>query len=354
MLRSRKTDGGPPLERMTSLRIFWKSLCLAVGFLFALFPSCILAALPQTLAKPPNSPSVSPDDKIFDRIGELIRSRDYQQAESLLAASIAHSSSPAQAYLRMGKLYFDQDEWARAGHHFESSLAVQDNDQAHLLLGLVDRELQKPEQSEQELVKAAGLNPRSDENLYFAGQQLLLDKKFEAALPYLYGAVRLNPRNSSACRALGMTQFHLGNYGLAETYYRKAIDALGNSKPEDPRPFLDLAFILLLGHDPTKVEEGLKLAQHGAAIQPDSGGAHYLVGKALMKMGRIKESVPELEFAARRNPEDSKAHFQLALAYEALGEKDKAAAERQALAQTKQRANQQGMASGSLMPETTP
>lgn len=89
-------------------------------------------------------------------------------------------------------------------------------------------------------------------------------------------------------------------------------------------------------------------------MQPDSGDAHYLIGKALMKMNRIKESVPELELAAKRNPEDSKAHFQLALAYEALGEKDKANAERQALARTKQRANQQGMASGSMMPQTAP
>ena len=115
-----------------------------------------------------------------------------------------------------------------------------------------------------------------------------------------------------------------------------------------------MAFILLLGHDPAKVEEALKLAQRGAEIQPDSGDAHYLMGKALIKMGRVKESVPELELAACRNPEVSKAHFQLALADEALSDKEKARAERKALTQTKQRASQQGMASGSVMPQTIP
>jgi Flp pilus assembly protein TadD len=70
-----------------------------------------------------------------------------------------------------------------------------------------------------------------------------------------------------------------------------------------------------------------------------------------MKMGRAKEAVPELERATKLEPEDSKAHFQLALAYDQLGEKDKASAERQALARTKLPANQQGMASGTVMPQ---
>ena len=116
-------------------------------------------------------------------------------------------------------------KWARAANCFDKSLALrEDSDQAHLLLGLATRELRQPEHAEKEFARAASLNPRSDVNAYFAGQQLLLDMKFEAALAYLYQAVKLNPRNVLAYRALGMTQVHLGNYGLAESYYRKAID----------------------------------------------------------------------------------------------------------------------------------
>jgi len=252
----------------------------------------------------------------------------------------------------MGKIFLDHDDWQRAANYLERSLQVQqDNDQAHLLLGLTCRELKQPERAEREFIKAVELNPRSDVNAYFAGHQLLLDTRFEAALPYLYNAVRLNPGNASAYRALGMTQVHLGNYGLAESYYRKAVDGIGDSASAEPGPFLDLAFILLLSHDPGKVQEALKLAQRVANLQPNSYDAHYLVGKALMKMRRAKEAVPELELAAKLNPADSKAHFQLVLAYDAVGQKDKAEVERQVLAKTKQRANQQGMASGSVMPQ---
>jgi len=206
------------------------SLCLVVGFFLALLSSPAMPVLPQFAPDPSISPAASPDDDTFSKIAELLRSKDYQQAESLLEASMSRSPSPAQAHFRMGKLYFDQDEWARAGHYLEKSLAAcDDNDQAHLLLGLVHRELRQTERAEQECMKAATLKPRSDVNAHFAGQQLLLDMKFEAALTYLYLAVKLNPRNALAYRALGMTQAHLGNYGLAESYYRKTIDVLGNS-----------------------------------------------------------------------------------------------------------------------------
>ena len=345
----------PPRKMVTALANSSMSCCLVAGFLLANLPSFAHPGPPQSALKSSGSTESSGEENAFHQIEAFVRAKQYQQADSLLQALTPNSPSPAQDYFRMGKLYFDQEEWVRASHYFESSVqARDDNDQAHLLLGIAYRELKQPERAEEEFATAVRMNPRSDVNSYFAGQQFLLDTKFEAALPYLYEAVKLNPRNASAYRALGMTQVHLGNYGLAEEYYRKGIAAAGDARPVEPGPYLDLAFILLLGHEPAKVEEALKLAQRAAAIQPDSADAHYLIGKALMKMGRIKESVPELEWAARHNPQDSKAHFQLALAYDALGEKEKARVERQALAQTKQHANQQGMASGSVMPQSVP
>jgi tetratricopeptide (TPR) repeat protein len=338
-------DGCSALKGLMSLRHGLKSVCLAVAFLLA---------LPAFTQSPPETspfPAALGEDEVFAKIEALVRDKKFQDADSLFAASSAQFSSLSRACFRIGKIYFDHDEWARAGRWIEKSLAGRgDNDEAHLLLGLVDRQLHRPEEAEHEFTRAAILSPGNEVNAYFAGLQLVLDQKFEAALSYLYTAVQLNAGDPGVYRALGMAQFHLGNYGLAESYYRKAIDVADDSLPADARPYLDLAFILLLGHDAGKIEEAFKLADRAAEIQPDSGEAHYLEGKALMKMGRVKEAVPELERAAQRNPDDSKAHFQLAEAYEALGEKGRARAERQALAQTKRRANQQGMASGNVLP----
>jgi len=341
--------------RFPALRTTLSTLHLRLQLLvlvpcFVALSSPLLPAMPLSAVNLSKS-DTSSEDKAFTKIEALIVLKQYGKAETLVDSAIAKGTPPARAYFRIGKAYFDHDEWQRAADCLEKSLKAQEeNDQSHLLLGLAYRELKQPEQAEKEFMKAVALNPRSDVDAYFAGQQLLLERKYDAALSYLYEAVKLNPRNALAYRALGTTQVQLGNYGLAEPYYRKAVEVLGDSASSDPGPLLDLSFILLLGHDPAKVEEALKLARRAAEIQPSSGSAHYLAGKALMSQGRVKEAVPELVLATRLDPEDSKAHFQLALAYERLGDKEKALVERQALAKTKQRATQGGMASGSVLP----
>ena len=333
-------------HRPEPLRLILIALC-------AFTQSLPLYASPQ-LPKSSGSPPVSAEDRRFTNIGALITSKNFPKAEAELDSAIAQGMPPERAYFRMGRIYFDHEAWARAAAYLEkSSQAHEQNDQVHLLLGLAHRELKQPEPAEKELLEAARQNPSSDANAYFAGQQLLMNEKFDAALPYLYQAVKLNPRNGLAYRALGMTHVHLGNYGLAASYYRRAIDRIDDSNSPDLGSLLDLAFILLLGHDPANIREALKLAQRAAELQPNSAEAHYLVGKALTKTGRVRDAVPELELAAKLNPEDSKSHFQLALAYDHLGEKQKARAERQALAKTKQHAGQQGMASGSILPHSS-
>jgi len=54
-------------------------------------------------------------------------------------------------------------------------------------------------------------NPSNRVNSYFAGHQLLLNGKFEAALPYLYSALDWKPLQSQALQALALAQARLGN-----------------------------------------------------------------------------------------------------------------------------------------------
>src|SRR5205814_2497792 len=167
------------------------------------------------------------------------------------------------------------------------------------------RQLKTSDEAEAELGAAASLNPRSDLNAYMAGHQLLIDGKYEAALAYLYKAVALNPHNAAALRALGMDQARLGNYGLAETYYERAIEVAGQNASEVSAACTDLAFLLLLSHDRVKLTEGLKYAEQALRLGPSSADAHYLTGEALLKLGRIREAVDELLQAEKLNPEDS-------------------------------------------------
>jgi len=282
---------------------------------------------------------------VFEKIEAAVRAKNFNNAESLLNKYLASGASPAPAHFQMGRIFFDQQDWTRAAESFQKSLQLAaSNDQAHLLLGLTYRQLKRPDDAERELLAAARLNPQSDVNSYFAGHQLLLNSKAELALPYFYKAAELNPRNQDALRALGMTQARLGNYGLAETYYRKALIVADNSAEQQASALTDLAFLLLLGHEEEKNKEATSLAQKVTELQPESPAGHYLLGKALLKLGKPKDAVRALEKAVQLSPQDGKAHFLLAQAYDQIGDRVRASKERETVVNIRREAFRSGAA----------
>jgi tetratricopeptide (TPR) repeat protein len=301
----------------------------------------------------PVAPAQTADHPVHSaELDALIAQHEYARADQIVDQRLASGADPAATYFQVGKVYFDHQAWQRSAGYLEKSLKLKDNDEAHQLLGLDWRALHRPDAAEAELVEAAKENPSNRVNSYFAGHQLLLNGKFEAALPYLYSALDSKPLQSQALQALALAQARLGNYGLAESYYRKAIDSAQPSDDGHYSALVNLSVLLLLGHDPARLEEGLRCAQAAEKLQPDSPDAHFLAGKALFKLGRLREASPELARAAKLNPEDSKPHFLLARIYDQLGQPDRAREERKNLARIQGRPGQAGMATVDPVPVT--
>jgi tetratricopeptide (TPR) repeat protein len=295
-------------------------------------------------------PSVA---QVQTELDALIAQHQYARAEEIVGRRVESGDDPAATYFQIGKIYFDHEEWQRSAGFLEKSLNLKGtNDQAHQLLGLDWRALHRPEDAEAELLKAVAENPSNRVNAYFAGHQLLLNGKFEAALPYLYKALDWRPLQSQALQALALAQARLGNYGLAESYYRKAIDSGPAADDGHYSALVNLSILLLLGHDRARLEEGFSCAQRAAKLQPDSADAHFLAGKALFKLGRLREASPELTRAAKLNPDDSKPHFLLARIYDQLGQHDRAQKERENLTRIQGRPGQAGIARVDPVPVT--
>src|SRR5579872_5480392 len=180
------------------------------------------AAPAQTADTPPHRRA----EGFSAELDALIAQHQYARAEKMVRQRLEAGDDPAASYFQIGKVYFDHEALQRSAGFLQKSLEFKGvHDQAHQLLGLAWRELHRPDDAEAALLEAAKENPSNKVNAYFAGHQLLLNGKFEAALPYLYRALDWKPLQFQALQALALAQARLGNYGLAESYCRKAIDS---------------------------------------------------------------------------------------------------------------------------------
>lgn len=307
-----------------------------------------LLALPTAAGIQTKDTSVS-KSKVSEELDALVATRQHDRAERLVRERLDDGADPAAEYFTLGKAYFDHQQWQRSAAFLQRSLTLRPaSDDAHRLLGLDWRELHRSDEAEAELVEAARENPTSRVDAYFAGHQLLLNGKFEAALPYLYQAIDWKPLQPQALQALAFAQARLGNYGLAESYYRKAIAQA--SGPDAYPALVNLSILLLLGHEPARLEEAAQYAEQAKKIRPDSADANYLEGKALFKLGRLREAEPDLTRAAKLSPKDGKPHFLLAQIFDQTGQPDRARRERETVARIQSQPDGAGIASADPLP----
>jgi Flp pilus assembly protein TadD len=285
------------------------------------------------------------------QIDKLLASGKSAEADSVVRQFLLKQPPSASVFLEIGRLYFEHDQWKQASELLRKSVELQNrNDVAHLLLGLSLAELKQFEESERELQIAVQQNPTSDFNWYFAGWRLLLRGKYEESLPYFYKAVELNPSNPNAYRALGQGLAHTGNYPLAENYYRKGIELVEREGQATPEPYLDLAYLLLFSNQKEPAAQALEYTRKAIAINSKIGDAHYLCGKALLKLERYSEANEELLIATRLNTKDGRPYFLLAQVYDRLGNVAKAREARKSFARLTQRRADESDAIGNLRP----
>ena len=82
--------------------------------------------------------------------------------------------------------------------------------------------------------------------------------------------------------------------------------------PGSALPHQLIASIALKQHRP---DEAMSAAQHAVELDSQSAGAHELLGRALLELGKIEPAVEELETASKLAPNYPGVHFSLARAY---------------------------------------
>jgi Flp pilus assembly protein TadD len=108
-------------------------------------------------------------------------------------------------------------------------------------------------------------------------------------------------------------------------------------KQPTPEPYLDLAYLLLFSNQKEPAARALEYLRKAIDINSKMPEAHYLSGKALLKLERYSEAQSHLLIAAQLNPKDGRPYFLLAQVFDRLGEPQKAKEARQNFSRLSQR-----------------
>lgn len=293
----------------------------------------------------------------------------------------------AAAYNNLGGLYFDQRDYAHAAEVLKRGLELNPNmPTAAAVLGMSYVQLGENEKAEPLLRKALRANPKDDKIDMMLIRMFINERKLDEASRHLNDYLARNPKDQQAWYLLGKTYLQLSeeslkkineidpdsvvahqiageidesmhNYDLALVEYKKAVDMA----PEKPGTHMHMGdaywyigkwqsaqteFRAELKNDPYNCMAHWKLAnaileandsneealsEANAAIErcPTLMQARVDRARALVRLGKQSEALPDLLMAEKDSPREPSIHFLLANVYRSQGRSAEAQKEMQ-------------------------
>lgn len=283
----------------------------------------------------------------------------------------------AAAYNNLGMIYFNEHDYPHAAEILEHGLEIQpDMPTASAMLGLSYGQLGETEKAEPLLRSALKANPDDDRVEMMLVHILINLKKHEEAVSHLNHFLERNPKDQEAWYLLGKTYLQLSedalkkineidpdsvvaheiagevdesmhNYDVALVEYKKAIDL----DPHQPGTHMRMgkAYMLIgkwesaqtefkseLENDPYNCtahwlladsileandSADNALAQLNQSIErcPALMQARVDRARALIRLGKQPDALPDLQLAVQDSPSEPTIHFLLAAVYRAQG-----------------------------------
>jgi tetratricopeptide (TPR) repeat protein len=172
-------------------------------------------------------------------------------------------------------------------------------------------------------ISALDLYTRSQENKTLMDQALAdsAKKNYAEATKILNQIVAADAKDFEAWTDLGNALFAQGKQGEAEKAFRRALE----ERPAYPLALLNLG---KLSFGQKNYDAAITSLSQLVAAHPEMAEAHRFLGESYLCIKKGSKAVPELEEAARLDPENqAEAHLSLAALYNAVNLKDRAATE---------------------------
>lgn len=283
----------------------------------------------------------------------------FDECIELIESSRQSQSLPSAFLVLLGEAYLGKGELSKAEEQFLQVLGKQ-SEAVEALLGIAQVAFAKGDgRSANEYLSRAKTNAgNSPDLLYKYALTALKSGSYQEARLALEQLVKLNPTEAAYLLALGATWLKKPDLFEAEQVFRRALKLQPNSsqgqmylgytllkqknytearinleksiQTDDklPEPFYYLALIAQEQNDDARALELLQrlVERFPAFINPN---VHVALGASYMKLKDYERARQHLETAVKINPDEAKAHYNLAMLYARLKDPQKAQQEMQ-------------------------
>lgn len=257
----------------------------------------------------------------------LFQMGEYQKARPRLEAAVrAHPNDDNAEFMLVNTLTKLGDFEEAASHLQQLAKRQPQNERVWYLLGRVYMQL-----SEQALGKINRINPESVWSHEISAELMESMKNYDGAIVEYKKALEIAPHQPGLHYKLGDVYWSLSQWDNAHEQF--ALE-----QQVDPRNCMveyKLGDILLQKGE--GFDEALARIDKSLAACPNLTEARADRGRALLKLHREAEAIPDLLAAEKANPSEASTHFLLAQAYRATGRAAEAKTEMRAFGELEQK-----------------
>jgi tetratricopeptide (TPR) repeat protein len=150
------------------------------------------------------------------------------------------------------------------------------------------------------------------------GEALGAMGKYQQAIDQFNAALKINPKHTGAYLDLGMVAQLTNNYGAAIGYYQKVISLTDSSDytgidPSREQAYYNMGLITLQQRDFADAAGNFKAALR---IRSDASDSYYNLAKAYQGLGDPDAAIQQLEIALQFDPGFAEAHYFLGTLYQ--------------------------------------
>ena len=293
------------------------------------------------------------------KLGEFyLHANRFQDAIPPLEAAYKIDPANAPNEYDLALALKESGDLAQARRHAQNLLAHHESADAHRLAGEIDEKRNDPLSAVHEFERAAREDP-SEQNYFEWGSELLLHRAVWQAKDVFAAGVKAYPQSARMLTALGAALFAGALYDESAERLCQASDL----NPADPEAYLFMGKVEIASPNPLPcVEQKLArfaelrpqdalanyyyamalwkqagqpadratlarvedLLARAVTIDPGCGDGYFQLGVLEATRGNYPKAIGYYAKAIQANPQMSQAHYRLGVAYDRVGEQDKA------------------------------